>query len=234
MNKEEFMIYIAYENWKAYQRGVNQPFDEEIGNDQFCAMRNGVKFFLKNSYIIPEQSHANWIEKKISQGWIFGKVKDPKKRTHPDLVPYSDLNETEKKKNKIFIESCRFSSRLWDTIHNENEKKGKDKTDKSAKLLIPQYPPNVTHMIEHARSFEKKMLQRSFIKHIVKRTDIKSIEYLSSGKFTFACIEYKNLKFYGYSICSDKDKYNMKIGISRAYKRAFIELENYIKKRLGV
>ena len=30
MDKEEFMVYIACGNWKAYQRGVNQPFDEEI------------------------------------------------------------------------------------------------------------------------------------------------------------------------------------------------------------
>lgn len=40
--------------------------------------------------------HDVWACGRIAEGWVFGEVKDPAKKTTPLLVPYDDLPESEK------------------------------------------------------------------------------------------------------------------------------------------
>jgi len=40
---------------------------------------------------------------KASQGWVLGPVKDFEKKTHPDMIPYEDLPEVERKKDDMDI-----------------------------------------------------------------------------------------------------------------------------------
>ena len=40
--------------------------------------------------------HDVWACGRISEGWIYGEVKDPEKKTTPLLVPYDELSESEK------------------------------------------------------------------------------------------------------------------------------------------
>lgn len=40
--------------------------------------------------------HDVWACGRISEGWIYGEVKDPEKKTTPLLVPYDELPESEK------------------------------------------------------------------------------------------------------------------------------------------
>ena len=51
----------------------------------------------------PEASHENWYDHKIKEGWTLGEVKDFDKKTHPCLMPYSDLSEEQKGKDKLFV-----------------------------------------------------------------------------------------------------------------------------------
>ncbi len=45
---------------------------------------------------LAEHNHDLWAQKRISDGWNYGPNRDDIKKTHPDLVPYSDLPEAEK------------------------------------------------------------------------------------------------------------------------------------------
>ena len=45
---------------------------------------------------IAENVHDNWALGRISQGWTYGENRDDVLKTHPCLVPYSDLTEEEK------------------------------------------------------------------------------------------------------------------------------------------
>ncbi len=51
---------------------------------------------LELSEAIAENAHEVWARERMDSGWAFGETRDDTKKLHPDLVPYSDLEETEK------------------------------------------------------------------------------------------------------------------------------------------
>jgi len=48
------------------------------------------------SEILAKNTHDVWAAGRIKEGWIYGDVRDDIKKTHPCLVPYEDLPESEK------------------------------------------------------------------------------------------------------------------------------------------
>jgi serine phosphatase RsbU (regulator of sigma subunit) len=47
--------------------------------------------------------HIRWSWDKRLNGWIYGNVKNTANRTHPGLVPYNDLSESEKEKDRQLV-----------------------------------------------------------------------------------------------------------------------------------
>jgi hypothetical protein len=68
---------------------------------QTASAIDGVDHALKGA--TPEQIHENWTRLKVAEGWVYGAEKDPEKKTHHCLVPYSDLPEVQKRKDALFI-----------------------------------------------------------------------------------------------------------------------------------
>lgn len=50
----------------------------------------------------PEELHESWRNFKLADGWVYGETKDAEKKTHPCLLPYEDLPETQKLKDFLF------------------------------------------------------------------------------------------------------------------------------------
>lgn len=50
----------------------------------------------------PEQQHLAWCESKWRNGWTAGSVKDPQAKTHPCLVPYSELPAAQRAKDSLY------------------------------------------------------------------------------------------------------------------------------------
>jgi len=46
--------------------------------------------------IIAENVHEVWAQNRMKEGWIYGPVRDDKKKQTPCLVPYGQLPESEK------------------------------------------------------------------------------------------------------------------------------------------
>ena len=46
---------------------------------------------------IAENAHEVWAAGRISEGWKYGPRRDDELKTHPDLVPYAELPESEKR-----------------------------------------------------------------------------------------------------------------------------------------
>lgn len=92
---------------------VNKAFCESIGDfsqpdwsdapgwQKESAML-GVELHLSDPSAGPEASHASWYNQKISEGWVYGTIKDSDKKEHPCLVPFSELPENQKSKDYIF------------------------------------------------------------------------------------------------------------------------------------
>ena len=51
----------------------------------------------------PEQNHQGWYERLIADGWRHGPIKDEAAKTHPYLVPFDQLPEHEKQKDRLFM-----------------------------------------------------------------------------------------------------------------------------------
>jgi RyR domain-containing protein len=46
--------------------------------------------------VLAENAHDLWAEERMAQGWTHGPRRDDVLKTHPSLVPYSALPESEK------------------------------------------------------------------------------------------------------------------------------------------
>ena len=78
------------------------PFEESPELLQ-ASVIDGVKRVLKNPDMTAEESHNNWLTYKIEEGWTVGEKKDVEAKTHPNLVPFAELPETEQYKDELFI-----------------------------------------------------------------------------------------------------------------------------------
>lgn len=45
---------------------------------------------------LAENNHDHWARKRIEEGWRYGPARDDNYKEHPDLVPYTELSESEK------------------------------------------------------------------------------------------------------------------------------------------
>ena len=45
---------------------------------------------------LAEHNHDHWARQRLDAGWTYGPKRDDVGKTHPDLVPYGDLSESEK------------------------------------------------------------------------------------------------------------------------------------------
>jgi len=93
---------------------VNRAYCFSIGDDsqlpwadasdwQKESAVKGVQFRLDNPESTSEELHESWLKEKEDTGWVYGKVKDPKKKEHPCMVPYEDLPQEQQAKDALFI-----------------------------------------------------------------------------------------------------------------------------------
>lgn len=80
----------------------SQPIWDEAPEWQKDSARNGVKAIIENPEQTPEQSHESWFKQKQFEGWVYGPVKDPETKEHPCMVPYSELDKTQRWKDYLF------------------------------------------------------------------------------------------------------------------------------------
>ena len=48
--------------------------------------------------------HKLWCDYKKKEGWQQGEVKDGKRRMYPNLLPWEDLSESERQKNRVLVQ----------------------------------------------------------------------------------------------------------------------------------
>ena len=96
---------VCHEAHKAWCEGIND-FSQKHWDDtekwQQESTLNTVLFILNNPDLPLQAIHEQWIAAKINEGWKYGPSKNNALKTHPDLVPYDQLTEVDKKKDGLF------------------------------------------------------------------------------------------------------------------------------------
>lgn len=78
----------------------SQPWDCESDHIRKSCIE-GVR--RARSGITPQQHHEAWRKFKEENGWVYGPEKNALLKTHPCMVPYDDLSDGQKIKNKLFL-----------------------------------------------------------------------------------------------------------------------------------
>lgn len=60
----------------------------------------------------PEELHDDWVKAYEAMGWRYGPVRDRHSKTHPDMVPFDQLEERERDKDAVFVALCEIA-RQW-------------------------------------------------------------------------------------------------------------------------
>lgn len=95
----------AHEINRAYCAALgdhSQSTWEEASEWQRESAINGVNFHLRHPDADPAASHANWLQQKEAEGWVYGESKDPERRIHPCMLPYEQLPVEQRVKDYLF------------------------------------------------------------------------------------------------------------------------------------
>lgn len=82
---------------------TTQPTWAEAPDWQRDSAVAGVAAIARGTVLSPEQSHESWLKQKLADGWVYGEAKDPGKKTHPCMLPYSQLPDAQKAKDRLFL-----------------------------------------------------------------------------------------------------------------------------------
>lgn len=57
----------------------------------------------------PEELHDDWVESYENMGWTYGEIRDTVSKTHPDILPFNQLEQREQDKDGVFISLCEIA-----------------------------------------------------------------------------------------------------------------------------
>jgi hypothetical protein len=62
------------------------------------------KFSKEETDLMAEMEHGRWMVERLQNGWRFGATRDTAAKTHDSLVPWSQLPESEREKDRKFVQ----------------------------------------------------------------------------------------------------------------------------------
>lgn len=89
----------------AYCRSLgddSQPTWADAPDWQRASAIMGVQFHIANPEAGDSASHDSWMAQKVADGWVYGELKDPEKKTHPCIVPFDQLPPEQQFKDTLF------------------------------------------------------------------------------------------------------------------------------------
>lgn len=96
---------VCHEANRAYCETIedfSQPNWAAAPDWQKSSAFEGVRQIMEHPETTPKQSHEGWLRVKRDAGWVYGKTRDPDAKTHPCMVKYGDLPESQRTKDRLF------------------------------------------------------------------------------------------------------------------------------------
>ncbi|MFJ8923854.1 RyR domain-containing protein [Streptomyces sp. NPDC102415] len=95
---------VCHDANRAWQIATGDPNVSPLWDDapewQRASAIDGVRHAQNGA--TAEQLHQAWCDYKAADGWAHGSVKDETAKTHPCLVPYSELPPEQLRKDDLF------------------------------------------------------------------------------------------------------------------------------------
>lgn len=87
-----------------YLGDMSQPVWEDAPDWQRDSAIAGVRFHINNPDAGDSASHDSWMQQKLADGWVYGKVKDPDASppTHHCIVAFEELLPEQQMKDTLF------------------------------------------------------------------------------------------------------------------------------------
>lgn len=60
-----------------------------------------VLWVLENPDASVSDQHDQWVEQRRRDGWTYGNTRDEALKTHPQIIPFEELSDFERKKDAI-------------------------------------------------------------------------------------------------------------------------------------
>lgn len=101
----DFIARICHEvnrTWCELTGDYSQKPWDDAEDWQKQSTRDGVRYALEHPEATPEDQHVAWMQERAADGWKYGEVKDAEAKTHPCMVPYSDLPFEQRVKDHLF------------------------------------------------------------------------------------------------------------------------------------
>ena len=108
---------FVYEAARIENSCADRPINPEPWEDRDEKFRkNMVRAVAKqcggNASSSVAELHERWIDAYKRMGWRYGKERDVKLKTHPDMVPYRKLGKKEQEKDWVFFMLCKIAKRI--------------------------------------------------------------------------------------------------------------------------
>lgn len=72
---------------------------------------------------LAENTHDVWAAGRIKDGWTYGPVRNDAEKTHPCLIPYNELSDSEKEYDRATaLETLKLISKLGFSITKRKRK----------------------------------------------------------------------------------------------------------------
>lgn len=115
--RTEVRAVFVYEAARLQAIAVNAPVVPEMWADREEAFRAQFLEAIARQCgpersVSPEDLHDDWVRAYEKMGWRYGPVRDRAVKTHPDMVPFDQLEQREQDKDAVFIALCEIS-RQW-------------------------------------------------------------------------------------------------------------------------
>lgn len=102
----EIIASVAHEVNRAYCESLGDMSQREWDSSdpwQQLSAISGVRKALEDPTITPEAIHQHWMDEKLKEGWVYGPEKNAAKKTHPCLLPYNELPQSQRTKDSLFL-----------------------------------------------------------------------------------------------------------------------------------
>lgn len=106
---------FVYESARLQAIAVAAPVIPEPWPERDQAFRDQFVAYVQNlcqadEFPSPEEAHNSWWRAYEDMGWVYGPVRDTEAKTHPDMVPFSKLEQREQDKDAVFLALVQIAS----------------------------------------------------------------------------------------------------------------------------